>query len=86
VKIRRRAAKARAIEEKAHNAGKVEGETFRKVFTTYLITNVSTKDKKRLSLNQSDESITERTESLVVTESTTDTLKAAVRNFFVHTF
>jgi len=48
VKIRRRAAKARAIEEKAHNAGKVEGETFRKVFTTYLITNVSTKDKKKI--------------------------------------
>lgn len=31
VKIRKRAAKARAIEEKAQNAGKVEGDAFRQV-------------------------------------------------------
>lgn len=34
VKIRKRAAKARVIEEKAKNAGKVEGDAFRQVSTT----------------------------------------------------
>ncbi|XP_039535350.1 protein diaphanous homolog 1 isoform X2 [Pimephales promelas] len=61
VKIRRRAAKARAIEEKAHNAGKVEGETFRKV-----VKDACTRQNEEAPALSQKEDITEKSQSTEV--------------------
>ncbi|CAM4699758.1 unnamed protein product [Leuciscus chuanchicus] len=61
VKIRRRAAKARAIEEKAQNAGKVEGETFRKV-----VKEACTRQNEEAPALSQKEDITEKSQSTEV--------------------
>ncbi|XP_077066385.1 uncharacterized protein LOC143720636 [Siphateles boraxobius] len=61
VKIRRRAAKARAIEEKAQNAGKVEGETFRKV-----VKEACTRQNEDAPALSQKEDITEKSQSTEV--------------------
>ncbi|ROL48174.1 hypothetical protein DPX16_6669 [Anabarilius grahami] len=61
VKIRKRAAKARAIEEKAQNAGKVEGDTFRKV-----VKEACTRQNEEAPALSQKEDITEKSQSTEV--------------------
>ncbi|XP_067254872.1 uncharacterized protein si:dkeyp-77h1.4 [Chanodichthys erythropterus] len=61
VKIRKRAAKARAIEEKVQNAGKVEGDTFRKV-----VKEACTRQNEEAPALSQKEDITEKSQSTEV--------------------
>ncbi|XP_050986293.1 uncharacterized protein si:dkeyp-77h1.4 isoform X2 [Labeo rohita] len=58
VKIRKRAAKARAIEEKAQNAGKVEGDAFRQV-----VKDACTRQNEEAPALSQKEDITEKSQS-----------------------
>ncbi|XP_059423676.1 uncharacterized protein si:dkeyp-77h1.4 [Carassius carassius] len=61
VKIRKRAAKARAIEEKAQNAGKVEGDAFRQV-----VKDACTHQNEEAPALSQKEDITEKSQSTEV--------------------
>ncbi|XP_043117938.1 uncharacterized protein si:dkeyp-77h1.4 [Puntigrus tetrazona] len=61
VKIRKRAAKARAIEEKAQNAGKVEGDAFRQV-----VKDACTRQNEEAPALSQKEDITEKSQSTEV--------------------
>ncbi|XP_067304949.1 uncharacterized protein si:dkeyp-77h1.4 [Pseudorasbora parva] len=61
VKIRQRAAKARAIEEKAQNAGKVEGDNFRQV-----VKDACTRQNEEAPALSQKEDITEKSQSTEV--------------------
>ncbi|XP_058602293.1 mediator of DNA damage checkpoint protein 1 isoform X1 [Onychostoma macrolepis] len=61
VKIRKRAAKARAIEEKAQNAGKVEGDAFRQV-----VKDACTRQNDEAPALSQKEDITEKSQSTEV--------------------
>lgn len=61
VKIRKRASKARAIEEKAKNAGKVEGDTFRQV-----VKDACTHQNEEAPALSQKEDITEKSQSTEV--------------------